>query len=235
MRPCLILFRTRSPSPCLGWRACSVVPSLLALMRASILPQTPQRFPATRPGIPLAALLIAKPDPDVVLPDVLTVLDGPVRILITGCCAAGADDVGVTMSLQSSNPYSTRSFTSMSRGASCLILSQAACAAGCTPDRNGFPATPGNGPWHCASSHLFPCPAARLLHAFHSHPRPGLGLQCAEYSCAALVGDTDDERQPHLFAGADFAGCTWTLRSMSWMHLCVRGPRASCPILGPFM
>lgn len=45
-------------------------------------------------------------------------------------------------------------------------------------------------------------------------------------------GDMADKSQSHLFADADFGGCTRTLRLTSSMHLCVRGPRTSSPISG---
>merc|ERR1712004_273133 len=38
--------------------------------------------------------------------------------------------------------------------------------------------------------------------------------------------------QPHLFADADFAGCTDTQRSTSGLHLAIRGPNSCFPIAG---
>jgi hypothetical protein len=46
------------------------------------------------------------------------------------------------------------------------------------------------------------------------------------------VGDKPTDLQCHLFADADFAGCTQTQRSTSGIHLCVRGPRSCFPIAG---
>ena len=46
------------------------------------------------------------------------------------------------------------------------------------------------------------------------------------------VGDELGELSPHLFADADFAGCSETQRSTSGYHLVVRGPNTSFPITG---
>ena len=44
------------------------------------------------------------------------------------------------------------------------------------------------------------------------------------------IGDKPSELKPHLYADADFAGCTATQRSTSGAHLCVRGPNSCFPI-----
>jgi hypothetical protein len=46
------------------------------------------------------------------------------------------------------------------------------------------------------------------------------------------VGDPFDQVRPHLFADADFAGCTRTQRSTSGVHLALRGPRTCFPLSG---
>ena len=46
------------------------------------------------------------------------------------------------------------------------------------------------------------------------------------------VGNSLKEVQPHLFADADFAGCTATQRSTSGLHLCIRGSKTCFPIAG---
>ena len=46
------------------------------------------------------------------------------------------------------------------------------------------------------------------------------------------VGDDIKHVQPHLFADADFGGCTLTHRSTSGVHLCIRGPATCFPIAG---
>ena len=46
------------------------------------------------------------------------------------------------------------------------------------------------------------------------------------------VGDELSCIQPHLFADADFAGCTTTQRSTSGVHSVLRGPNTSFPIAG---
>ena len=46
------------------------------------------------------------------------------------------------------------------------------------------------------------------------------------------VGDKLDVLQPHLFADADFAGCTATQRSTSGYHFAIRGPNTCFPIMG---
>ena len=50
-----------------------------------------------------------------------------------------------------------------------------------------------------------------------------------------MIGWVGDELrciQPHLFADADFAGCTDTQRSTNGMHSVLRGPNTSFPIAG---
>ena len=46
------------------------------------------------------------------------------------------------------------------------------------------------------------------------------------------VGDDLSALQPHLFADADFAGCTATLRSTSGYHFAIWGPNTCFPITG---
>ena len=46
------------------------------------------------------------------------------------------------------------------------------------------------------------------------------------------VGDDPSALQPHLFADADFAGCTATQRSTSGYHFAIRGPNTCFPITG---
>ena len=46
------------------------------------------------------------------------------------------------------------------------------------------------------------------------------------------VGDELSALQPHLFADADFAGCTSTQRSTSGYHFAIRGPNTCFPITG---
>ena len=46
------------------------------------------------------------------------------------------------------------------------------------------------------------------------------------------VGDELSALQPHLFADADFAGCTSTQRSTSGYHFAIRGPSSCFPITG---
>ena len=46
------------------------------------------------------------------------------------------------------------------------------------------------------------------------------------------VGDDSSHLQPHLFADADFAGCSATQRSTSSLHMCIRGPNTCFPISG---
>ena len=46
------------------------------------------------------------------------------------------------------------------------------------------------------------------------------------------VGDDLSALQPHLFADADFAGCTATQRSTSGYHFAIRGPNTCFPITG---
>ena len=46
------------------------------------------------------------------------------------------------------------------------------------------------------------------------------------------VGDKLDALQPHLFADADFAGCTASQKSTSGYHFTVRGPHSCFPITG---
>ena len=46
------------------------------------------------------------------------------------------------------------------------------------------------------------------------------------------IGDKLYALQPHLFADADFAGCTDTQRSTSGLHLALRGPNSCFPIAG---
>ena len=41
----------------------------------------------------------------------------------------------------------------------------------------------------------------------------------------AWIGDTAAELSPHLYADADFAGCTETARSHNGVHLCLKGYR----------
>ena len=46
------------------------------------------------------------------------------------------------------------------------------------------------------------------------------------------VGDNPGVLRPHLFADADFAGCTATQRSTSGYHFAIRGPHTCFPIAG---
>jgi hypothetical protein len=46
------------------------------------------------------------------------------------------------------------------------------------------------------------------------------------------VGDDLSNLQPHMFADADFAGCTSSQRSTSGLHITVRGPNSCFPIVG---
>ena len=46
------------------------------------------------------------------------------------------------------------------------------------------------------------------------------------------VGDELGDIEPHLFADADLAGCTFTQRSTNGLHLVLRGPNTSFPIAG---
>ena len=46
------------------------------------------------------------------------------------------------------------------------------------------------------------------------------------------MGDRPDEVAPHLYADADFAGCTDTQRSTSGAHLKIEGPFTSFPLIG---
>ena len=46
------------------------------------------------------------------------------------------------------------------------------------------------------------------------------------------IGDGLGCLEPHLFADADFAGCTFTQRSTTGVHLVLRGPNSSFPIAG---
>ena len=46
------------------------------------------------------------------------------------------------------------------------------------------------------------------------------------------VGDDLSSLQPHMFADADFAGCTSSQRSTSGLHITVRGPNSCFPIVG---
>ena len=46
------------------------------------------------------------------------------------------------------------------------------------------------------------------------------------------VGDKMGDIEPHLFADADLAGCTFTQRSTNGLHLALRGPNTSFPIAG---
>ena len=46
------------------------------------------------------------------------------------------------------------------------------------------------------------------------------------------VGDDLSALQPHLFADADFAGCTSTQRSTSGYRFAIRGPNTCFPITG---
>ena len=46
------------------------------------------------------------------------------------------------------------------------------------------------------------------------------------------VGDDGSLLQPHLFADADFAGCSATQRSTSGLHMSIRGPNSCFPISG---
>jgi hypothetical protein len=53
------------------------------------------------------------------------------------------------------------------------------------------------------------------------------------YRLVGWIGDGPSALQPHLFADADFAGCVYTQRSTSGLHLAVRGPKQLLPhILG---
>merc|ERR1712051_583389 len=44
------------------------------------------------------------------------------------------------------------------------------------------------------------------------------------------VGDKLSDLQPHVFADADFAGCSETQRSTSGLHFVIMGPRTPFPI-----
>ena len=46
------------------------------------------------------------------------------------------------------------------------------------------------------------------------------------------VGDKLSDLQPHLFADADFAGCSDTQRSTSGLHCVIMGPTTNFPIQG---
>ncbi len=46
------------------------------------------------------------------------------------------------------------------------------------------------------------------------------------------VGDNSVDVEPHLFADADFAGCTVSSRSTTGVHLCMRGPSTCFPLAG---
>ena len=46
------------------------------------------------------------------------------------------------------------------------------------------------------------------------------------------IGDTPDKIHPHIYADADFAGCTKTARSTSGVYLCLEGPDTRFPLQG---
>ena len=52
------------------------------------------------------------------------------------------------------------------------------------------------------------------------------------YKMFGWVGDSVPNLEPHMFAEADFAGCTATQRSTSGVHACIRGPATCFPIAG---
>ena len=60
---------------------------------------------------------------------------------------------------------------------------------------------------------------------------------CYIHSCKHLrmfgwVGDDLHGIEPHLYADADYAGCTMTQRSTTGAHMCARGPRTYYPLGG---
>ena len=67
----------------------------------------------------------------------------------------------------------------------------------------------------------------RKLHRLMCYVDSSLRLQMGGW-----VGDPIDSVQPHLFADADFAGCTDTQRSTSGYYLVIRGARTCFPISG---
>ena len=52
------------------------------------------------------------------------------------------------------------------------------------------------------------------------------------YRMVGWIGDELQDLFPHLFADADFAGCTDTQRSTNGLFLALRGPRSCFPIAG---
>ena len=53
-----------------------------------------------------------------------------------------------------------------------------------------------------------------------------------KHRLVGFVGDKPCDTQPHLFADADFAGDPETQRSMSRLHLALRGPATCYPLTG---
>ena len=53
-----------------------------------------------------------------------------------------------------------------------------------------------------------------------------------EWRQVGWVGDSLEDLSLHLFADADFAGCTSSSRSTSGVHLCIRGPATCYPLNG---
>ena len=52
------------------------------------------------------------------------------------------------------------------------------------------------------------------------------------YRLMGWVGDKLEQCQPHLYADADFAGCSETQRSTSGLHFVCQGPRTNFPLTG---
>ena len=67
----------------------------------------------------------------------------------------------------------------------------------------------------------------RKLHRLMCYINSSLHLRMVGW-----IRDTPDSLQPHLYADADFAGCTSTLRSTSGYHFAVRGPGSCFPVAG---
>ena len=67
----------------------------------------------------------------------------------------------------------------------------------------------------------------KRLHRLMNYVHSSLQLRMVGW-----IGDKLDNIEPHLFADADFSGCTFTQRSTTGLHLVLRGPNSSFPIAG---
>ena len=79
--------------------------------------------------------------------------------------------------------------------------------------------------WRLLSPNGRPTVTASCIALCYIHPTKHLRM-------IGWVGDSLSALQPHLFADADFAGCTATQRSTSGYHFVIRGPNTCFPIMG---